>query len=781
MGPDVRTRLGVIAPLALAAALPLQVASSTPTPTGLEESAKVRLRSVRLRVEPTRLAPPGACLELGLGDLKVSLRGERLRDDELIELERERRETLHALLIDASGSMIGKLETVRSAAAAYVDQLRTDYERGLVASFDDSVVLEAGATSDRETLEAAIERVRMGSGTAMLDALYYSIHELDAHGERSVVVLLSDGMDTSSFHERADVNRLVEQRPELTVFTIGLEIPELRSGGPPGLLSAKRFLQNLARRSNGKFFDVPTASGVEEVYLEIREMLENEATLTFLDRDPDAELGRIRVSSTNRGCKVRAFRVREPDADPARLPIEESIASEPASLDFPPAPAYRKIYDKASHLFADPACGWPDPDEPDTLGIRWFVEVDGASVRGCGVDVTMERGMLYSNRDVSRTLRNAWLGLKTRPFEFALPGWHELPTGPEQLMDGLARFARSAAGESVETDPRQRPEEEHARPYHDYPSLNHGRTFLDTRPRLAHAMFARADYREWVRGKLEARADREMKALVERFRRYAPERSEAELREAARQSPEGLRIRARAETPSEVDLQGYLTAWLGDIAAHDLFVRWERLRIGRLLDGEVDGGFVEEWSELRRIFFVPSYARILTLLDPVYDPGGERVGFWRVVLPRPAWFLERVRGWKHHPEFTDLPLDLIPDRPLGFTVLKSILERDGELARHLRSQDFAVADVSYELLGKARKQDPRRAFREARVEVVLEAEGAPPDEMPRLRLTAQWGWDSKQKQRYLDRVEITAEGDPRLEMLAERVQRYPVEVATPAE
>ncbi len=83
---------------------------------------------------------------------------------------------------------------------------------------------------------------------------------------------------------------------------------------------------------------------------------------------------------------------------------------------------------------------------------------------------------------------------------------------------------------------------------------------------------------------------------------------------------------------------------MGDIPTHDLFVRWEIERINRALlrDEPIpDDAFPEEWRALRRLFFVPSYARVLALLAPVYDPERDVIGFYRVVLPRPSWFARR--------------------------------------------------------------------------------------------------------------------------------------------
>ena len=112
----------------------------------IEEWAKVRVRTARIRIEPGYHARPGECLGMGIEDLKVKLRGEVIEDPDVIRLEREPQRAVHALLIDTSGSMFGRLDHARDAATEYVKRLRPGLDRAMVVTFDDSVVLVEGLT-----------------------------------------------------------------------------------------------------------------------------------------------------------------------------------------------------------------------------------------------------------------------------------------------------------------------------------------------------------------------------------------------------------------------------------------------------------------------------------------------------------------------------------------------------------------------------------------------------------------------------------------------------------
>ena len=54
-----------------------------------------------------------------------------------------------------------------------------------------------------------------------------------------------------------------------------------------------------------------------------------------------------------------------------------------------------------------------------------------------------------------------------------------------------------------------------------------------------------------------------------------------------------------------------------------------------------------------------------------HSPEQDRVGYWRVVLPRPSWFGQRVKGWKNRVDYSDLPVPQIEDRPEKVAVIGS--------------------------------------------------------------------------------------------------------------
>jgi len=367
-----------------------------------------------------------------------------------------------------------------------------------------------------------------------------------------------------------------------------------------------------------------------------------------------------------------------------------------------------------------------------TNGAPWFARREPRAIHACALDITMETGLLYASTNVLRCQQNEWLGLRVRPLAIPVSAINELPHDPAESLDRLAEYLLDEASPDPETDSRQRPASRHARPYHDVPGLCHGRTFLEARAGVARALYAYPEYRNWVHGRLERQANGEIERMHARFRRYAPDRPDDVVREAVVQSRAGQAALRRAHHPDVGDLQNHLAAWLGDLPARELFERWELRRINRALTAASPthtarfqdrrlgyGSFEQEWMALRRLFFVPSYARVLTLLTPVHDLESDRIGFWRVVLPRPGWLLPRLGGYTHHPDYSDLPLDLIPDLPFGFLVLDRAVAEHPAIRDRLVGREYRAVKLTLDLLSRPYKHDPRRAFLDVRVLVVL--------------------------------------------------------------
>lgn len=102
------------------------------------------------------------------------------------------------LLLDVSDSTQYKLEQIKSAAIAFVNQLCPN-DRVIVVTFDKHVQILAESTNDRNMLREAISHAQTGGGTSLYSALDIVINRcLNRIGGRKAIVLFTDGVDTAS-------------------------------------------------------------------------------------------------------------------------------------------------------------------------------------------------------------------------------------------------------------------------------------------------------------------------------------------------------------------------------------------------------------------------------------------------------------------------------------------------------------------------------------------------------------------------------------------------------
>ena len=102
------------------------------------------------------------------------------------------------LLIDVSPSTSYKIEEIQQAAIGFVDLLKPA-DSVTVIQFDQFVSVLTESTNDRQKIYKAIRRSGFGNGTALYEAVDFSLRRrLNKIEGRKAIVLFTDGVDTAS-------------------------------------------------------------------------------------------------------------------------------------------------------------------------------------------------------------------------------------------------------------------------------------------------------------------------------------------------------------------------------------------------------------------------------------------------------------------------------------------------------------------------------------------------------------------------------------------------------
>jgi Ca-activated chloride channel family protein len=217
-----------------------------------------------------------------------------------------------ALLIDTSASMEQSLGVAQEAAVGFVRALGPADVASAI-DFNSRVQVRQDFTSDRAALERAIRQTVAGGSTALHNAVYIALKELNktirdqpvADSRRRAIVILSDGEDTASligFEEVLDLTA----RSDTAIYAIGLYGQELP--GSQKRQDAQFVLRRLAQQSGGRAFFASEAKQLSNVYGQIREELSNQYFLAYESTNVrrDGQFRRIAVRVERAGVVARA-------------------------------------------------------------------------------------------------------------------------------------------------------------------------------------------------------------------------------------------------------------------------------------------------------------------------------------------------------------------------------------------------------------------------------------------------------------------------------------------
>jgi VWFA-related protein len=208
------------------------------------------------------------------------------------------------LLIDTSSSMYDKMDLVQQAGVGVVRRLRPA-DRGAVVSFNDTVRVVQGLTSDVGVLEAAVRATSGKGGTALHNAIYVALKEFGqaarVSGEvrRQAIAVLSDGVDTASLISFDDLMNTAQQSG-VGVYPIALESPSYggRVAETAGHFSETNYtMRKLAQDTGAQAFFPKSITELDGIYTAIADELANQYSLGYSpsNRRPDGRYRRITV------------------------------------------------------------------------------------------------------------------------------------------------------------------------------------------------------------------------------------------------------------------------------------------------------------------------------------------------------------------------------------------------------------------------------------------------------------------------------------------------------
>ena len=194
-----------------------------------------------------------------------------------------REEATIILAIDVSRSMKAndvqptRLDAARVAAKTFLDQVPEKFQVGVV-TFATRAAVGVAPTTDRDLVNASLDTLKPGEGTAIGDAVALSLRvgrpqEKGAHVPPRAIVLISDGAQDGGRIKPTDAAQQAK-RQGVPVYTVLVGTPDgvVQESLPGGLRRiihvppSPETLQQVASDSGGQFFTALDTTQLSKVY-----------------------------------------------------------------------------------------------------------------------------------------------------------------------------------------------------------------------------------------------------------------------------------------------------------------------------------------------------------------------------------------------------------------------------------------------------------------------------------------------------------------------------------
>jgi Ca-activated chloride channel family protein len=203
---------------------------------------------------------------------------------------------LNALLVlDMSASVGGeRLDHLRRAALLLLDGLKAEDQAALV-TFNHVVIQGAGLTANLDLVRAALTRAVDRGETSLADGIYTGMMLGASDAGRSLLIVFSDGLDTSSWLS-ADAVLDTARRSDVVVYAVAV-----------GTSPKDTFLPELSALTGGTFFRVESTSNLGATFLGILDEFRHRYLVSYTPRGV-AKGGwhRLDVSVKRKGVTVKA-------------------------------------------------------------------------------------------------------------------------------------------------------------------------------------------------------------------------------------------------------------------------------------------------------------------------------------------------------------------------------------------------------------------------------------------------------------------------------------------
>lgn len=290
---------------------PVRPSSTTPIadPSKMnsdEEDDVVRVSSSLVPVPTTVVDNRGAAISnLTLDDFELKVDGQV---QAISEIHRSETPVRMAMLFDNSGSLSSSREFEKHAAVRFFENVLRPIDQAAIYSISTDVVLAQPMTGNIRVLHNTIDSFGKPEGsTSLYDGVFAALVYLKPFSGRRVIVIVSDGRDTTSRHDHdfdATLQRLLGDECQIYVVQTGLyDNANVRD------LAAERRMEEFAAQTGGAVYIPKTVEDLDQAFAQIAADLAQQYVLSYYppEEKRDGRYHQVAVRVKNKtNLRIRA-------------------------------------------------------------------------------------------------------------------------------------------------------------------------------------------------------------------------------------------------------------------------------------------------------------------------------------------------------------------------------------------------------------------------------------------------------------------------------------------
>ena len=203
------------------------------------------------------------------------------------------------VMLDTSGSMTLTIDLLKRAAEQFLIRLLPD-DKAKVGAFNDKVQISARFSNNRDQLISAVKDLDYGNGTRLWDAVAMSLDELKGIDGRKVILVFTDGDDTSS---KVGLGSMIDRAraEEVMVYAIGLESQFMNQRTKPD-----GGLRKIADETGGGYFELKKTADLAPTFTKVASELHSQYVIGFSPTLLDNRVHKLIVKMKPAGLTARA-------------------------------------------------------------------------------------------------------------------------------------------------------------------------------------------------------------------------------------------------------------------------------------------------------------------------------------------------------------------------------------------------------------------------------------------------------------------------------------------